>query len=79
MTQLTLKTVKTRKSHKCWGCVKEYPSGTEMTYSVAVDQGYFSTAYWCKECEEILDKLEHWETEEGFAFGELKEYAEETI
>ncbi len=74
MDQLTLKTVKTRKPHKCWGCAKEFPAGTLMTYSVSVDQREFSAAYWCKECEEILKSLEPWQLEDGFAFGELLEY-----
>jgi len=75
MDQLTLKTVKTRKSHNCWGCAKEYPAGTEMKYSVAVDGGDFSSCYWCDDCEEILSRLDHWMLEEGFVFGELVEYA----
>ena len=78
MDQLTLKTVKTRKPHNCWGCAKEFPAGTEMTYSVSVDQREFSSCYWCKDCEEILNSMEPWEYEDGFAYGELIEYAMET-
>ena len=78
MDQLTLKIVKTRKPHKCWGCGKEYPAGTRMKYSVTVDQGDFNSSYWCDSCEEILSKLKSLEYEDGLAFGELKEYVEET-
>jgi len=69
--QLTLKTVKTRKPHNCWGCTKEYPAGTEMTYSVAVDQGEFSAAYWCEDCTEIMNNLEEWVKEDGISYGEF--------
>lgn len=74
MTQLTLKTVKIRKPHNCWGCMKEFPIDTEMTYSVAVDQGEFSTAYWCEECEEIMSNLEEWQKEDGFLYGDFLNY-----
>jgi len=73
MDQLSLKTVKIRKPHKCWGCTKEFPIGTTMTKSVTVDQGEFSSCYWCKECENFLSTLKDWELEDGIAFGELKE------
>ena len=77
MDQLTLKTVKTRKPHNCWGCAKKYPAGTGMTYSVSVDQGDFSAAYWCEDCEEILNKLEPWQLEDGFAYGDILNFTEE--
>ena len=76
MTQLTLKTVKIRKPHKCWGCTKEYPVDTKMTYSVAVDQGEFSYSYWCEECNDFLSTLESWQTEDGFFFGDLLNFEE---
>ena len=76
MTQLTLKTVKIRKPHKCWGCTKEYPVGTKMNYSVAVDQGEFSYSYWCEECNDFLSTLESWQTEDGFFFGDLLNFEE---
>lgn len=76
MDQLTLKTVKTRKPHKCWGCTKEYPAGTEMTYSVSVDQGEFSAAYWCEKCEDFMRTLEPWQLEDGFNFGDLLNFEE---
>ena len=58
MEQLSLKTVKTRKPHNCWGCTEEFPKGTEMVRSVTVDQGEFSSCYWCKNCETTLKNLE---------------------
>jgi len=73
MDQLSLKTVKIRKPHKCWGCTKEFSIGTEMIKSVSVDQGEFSSVYWCKECNDFLKTVEGWQTEDGFAYGELKE------
>ena len=74
MTQLSTKTVMTRKPHNCWGCTKELPAGSEMVYSTSVDQGEFTSAYWCDDCEEVLKDLEYWQLEDGFAFGELREY-----
>ena len=76
MDQLSLKIVKIRKPHKCWGCTKEFPVGTEMKYSVIVDQGEFSSTYWCEKCEEFLDTLEYWQLEDGFAFGDLLNFEE---
>ena len=76
MDQLTLKVVKIRKPHNCWGCTKEFPIGTEMTNSVTVDQGEFSSTYWCEECVEIMNDLEDW-NDDGFLFGELRRNYEE--
>ena len=76
MDQLSLKTVKIRKPQKCWGCTKEFPKDTELIKSVSVDQGEFSSAYWCKECNDFLNTVESWELEEGFLFGELLELKE---
>ena len=71
MDTLSQKTVKTKKPHHCWGCAKEFPTGTELLKSVSVDQGEFSSSYWCKACEEIMDDLEDWQKEDGFTYGEL--------
>ena len=76
MDQLTLKVVTIRKPHNCWGCTKEFPIGTEMTISVVVDQGEFSSSYWCEECNEIMNNLDDWNDDE-FLFGELKRNYEE--
>ncbi len=79
MDQLSFNIVKTRKPHNCWGCAKQYPKGSLLTKSVTVDQGEFSSAYWCKECNAYLDILEYWQTEDGFAYGELIAHKEETF
>lgn len=50
---LEQKTVKTRKTHICWGCGRSFPKGTELEYCKCVDSGSFSTAYWCKTCLEL--------------------------
>ncbi|MDA3939619.1 MAG: hypothetical protein PF693_09950 [Spirochaetia bacterium] len=76
MDQLSLKIIKIRKPQKCWGCAGEFPVGTELTRSVIVDQGEFSSDYWCNECEALLNSLELWQLEEGFAMGELLNYKE---
>ena len=60
-----------RKPHNCWGCRREFPKGTELTYVKLVDAGGFSSCYWCPVCESVLDGLQAWEKEDGFAYGEV--------
>lgn len=73
MDQLSLKKLKIRKPHNCWGCAEEFQPSTEMTKSVAVDQGEFSSSYWCEDCETIMNNLEHWEKEDGIKYGEFND------
>ncbi len=79
MDQLSHNIVKTRKPHNCWGCTEEFPKGSLLTKTVTVDQGEFSSAYWCEECEAYLNTLEYWQTEDGFAYGELADHKKETF
>lgn len=67
-----IKTVKTRKQHRCWGCGETYPSGSEMTYSSSVDGDCWMHAYWCRICRALMVSLDYWETEDGFGPKELK-------
>ena len=46
--------VKTRKSHKCWGCGKEYPAGSQMISAAYADEGTVSGGYWCETCQEYM-------------------------
>lgn len=67
------KKVKTRKIHRCWGCMTVYPAGELMSKVSTVDRGRFSNGYWCSTCELVIDELEDWQKEDGFAEGDIKD------
>lgn len=51
---------KTRKPHRCWGCGKTYPSGSEMIHAAYTDGGQAYGCYWCTTCEEYMRRyFEH--------------------
>jgi hypothetical protein len=76
MDVLSSKKVKTRKEHRCWGCMRKFPAGVEMQATTCADQGTVSTAYWCDDCSEFLDTLPMWEKEDWFGYGDLLNYEE---
>lgn len=49
------KRVKTRKSHKCHGCLKAHPAGSAMLYFATVWFGEFIAGYLCFECRDWID------------------------
>lgn len=53
---LRTKHVKTRKPHKCFACLEEFPAGTEMQVSTNVDDGHIYNLYICEKCEEFMNK-----------------------
>lgn len=61
---LTDKQVKTRKPHKCWGCLKKFPSGTTMRVVVSVDRDGINQFYFCQHCDNHSEKwsIEDWES-----------------
>ena len=63
---------KVRKAHKCWGCCSDIPAGSVVEFSTTVDDG-FSSAYWCATCQAVIDDLEYWQREDGFAYGDIKD------
>ncbi len=67
---LSSKVVKTRKPHKCWGCVRVIPIGTEVLRVVSIDMG-ISSAYWCADCEKVID--ERHDGEACYSQGDLRE------
>ena len=69
-TVLQNKKVTIRKPHRCWGCLREFPSKTEMIMNVTVDTVPF-TSYWCKTCEKIIHDIGWDEFEDGIGKGEL--------
>ena len=71
MTTLKAKELKIKKAHYCHGCAKKYDEGSVMKYTVTVDRGEFTYAYWCNKCVNKILDMDDWEREDGFAFGEL--------
>lgn len=75
-TFLKDKIVKTRKEQTCWGCAEKFEKGTGLRYLVSVDNGDFSSSYWCRICD--VTYLEHQNTydpyDDGIGFGEAKEF-----
>ena len=65
------KIVKTRKEHRCFGCCRLFPAGTEMQRTVCVDDVIW-TCYLCKTCAEITSELEWWDE---YGQGDLREEA----
>lgn len=68
------KKVKTRKSHKCWGCTEDIPIGSTVLLITSVDDGQIASVYWCNVCEGFLNTLNSYDKQDGFLFGELSEY-----
>ena len=71
--QLDIRTVTTRKSHRCWGCAAEFPPKTSMEYSVGVMDGDICAAYWCATCRDRYNKMSLDEKLEGIDFGDFAE------
>ena len=62
--------VKTRKPHRCVGCLGLIPTGTTVRFTVAKDMGQLDTAYYCPVCEEYTG--EELECGDTFYEGELR-------
>ncbi len=69
METISDKKVKTRKEHKCWGCMESIQIGTSVLRVTSVDGGEIASVYWCDRCADFLTTVD-W-AEDGFAFGEL--------
>ena len=69
---LTEKVVKTRKSHICFGCGRQFPKDTKMIYQTVADGGAVNTFYICDTCWEIMGRMDYWDE---FGYGELREEA----
>jgi hypothetical protein len=63
---LRWETRKIRKPHRCFGCGKEYPVGTEMVNSAYADGGTVSSCYWCKTCQEYMRRYFEYGDETGY-------------
>ena len=69
---LKAKIIKTRKPHKCWGCAREFPSGSTLEVNECVDNGDFHRAYWCETCRTVIDEWSYPENEE-VSMGDVKD------
>ena len=68
---LESKKVTLRKPSKCWGCLREFKPGEKLTKVTSVDQRDFVHAAWCDVCQEVIDRMDHIDTDLGFSEGEL--------
>ncbi len=72
MQNLADKKVKTRKPHRCHGCIDIIPTGTTVRYTANVDGGRVAGAYWCDRCDAFMDTLPALDLEDGITEGEFK-------
>jgi len=71
-TTLKSKTVRTRKSHQCFSCLRNFPPGTKMNYWVGLYEDDFCASYSCMTCVEIMNSTNECEFPEGFVYDMLK-------
>ena len=64
------KSVKIRKPHKCFGCGRKMPKGTNMDKITQVDNGEFFHGYYCLVCTHYWH--EHMSSDDEIGEGELK-------
>ena len=56
---------KTRKPHKCSGCLRTFDPPVQMTLCVTAQDGTAYNGYFCSTCEMIRNKRSH-ECSDGF-------------
>ncbi len=67
------KEVKIRKPRKCWGCGTFFDIGRLMKCVVCVENGDFSTTYWCEVCDAYLSENgDVFDADEGVAQHEFR-------
>ena len=79
MSYLSHQLVKTRKRHRCWGCVDVFPAGTMMHRMVYKDGGLVTT-YCCEPCQQYVDeacKRDRYLELDGFEWGWVRESKQE--
>lgn len=54
------KTVKTRKSHRCDYCHRDFPPGTTMEYESGLDESGFFVGYTCPDCVKYTPGFWKW-------------------
>lgn len=71
------KRVKTKKEHRCWGCLENFPKGSMMTVNCSVDSGQFNRVYFYDSCIEYLEThRSEYDPSEGIDLGFVKECKE---
>ena len=65
--------VKTRKPHRCWGCARPFPAGSELQSTTAVFDNAIATTYWCEVCFEYMRGRPAGDFDDGISEGELKD------
>lgn len=61
---------KTRKEHKCDGCINPIPSGSKAFRNVGVFEGDFFSVVLCKDCKEFMEQRPDL-FEEGWSTGDV--------
>lgn len=70
--QLSNKTVKTRKEHRCWGCSRTFPKGAMLNVNTTKDSEGFDRTYWCGTCVMVWNK--HFGYDDMIGEGDLIEH-----
>jgi len=66
MIILSVKDVRTRKAHRCYGCGLRWAPGTPMTAVVCSDGRWLNTCHWCAACVDVgQDWLNSFDEYEG--------------
>ena len=65
--------VKTRKPHRCFGCLEMIPAGANVDRSTIVDGALIYTAYLCEDCVEFSETLpsDYWTDNGCYYEGDL--------
>lgn len=51
---LKYKTIKTKKPHSCFSCLRKTQANSSMVYWAGLYNGDFNSGYTCLTCEEII-------------------------
>ena len=65
---------RTRKPHKCWGCLETIPSGSSALYVAEYGGREINDAYYCEKCDRFLTEHPDWfDPDFGIGAGEVLE------
>lgn len=64
--------VKTRKSHICFGCGRNFEAKSKMVSAACIDDRELSSFYLCETCSDIVSKMRY---DDEFGYGDLREGA----
>ena len=69
---IEIATVKTRKAHRCWGCGRDIPAGSQMQITSGVEDGRWWRTYWCQVCVAVTATW-HQDDLDYLGLGDVKE------